>query len=432
MLVGLRFKVKKVAVLKLDKIIKQIVLLLIKDLNLAVAISTWRYEMKKSTKLKYSVLSASMLIAGNLFASEFNCDEMLQKYPVECKVQQEYKEIKKKLANRGVDVENLTEAKATRFIGHGSLNRAAKNNEFLVWEIYDPKPKTWLKWEEGNYSRELISRELECLQNKGSKWEFTKDHLKRMYLGAMDASLTGKLDKNIFIKHKFPKPGEFRSEGHLTSGFFVPKKWNLSDEDKKDVDNYDLKRVDGSTLVTSKLYKVPGVGIVGEVEYVDSKEVEAEVDELLALLNDGVNKYLSNDYMPITPLEFMADIQRRYVSIHPFHEGNGRMSRFLQDILSRVFNLPYLPNADLKEDVINNMTDYRKETVQAMKDHIKGLKKCLNQYENNMIISNKCRPMYENYDAQESVETENKKIAFKQLLDSNLATIDLKTPNKCE
>ena len=46
-----------------------------------------------------------------------------------------------------------------------------KPKGFLTWDIYSPAPKTWLKWEEGNFHRSIVSAEMQCLSDKGKGWK---------------------------------------------------------------------------------------------------------------------------------------------------------------------------------------------------------------------------------------------------------------------
>lgn len=92
-------------------------------------------------------------------------------------------------------------------------------------------------------------------------------------------------------------------------------------------------------------------------------------------------------------MQFIADIQRRYVSIHPFHEGNGRMSRLLQDILLTIFDLPYLLSAYLQEDVINYTALYRKQTFDTVERLMRLFSDCYIKLKSN-VLKPKCVPLY--------------------------------------
>lgn len=370
-----------------------------------------------------SVLILSIIThSQNIFA----CSESLKAYPKECSIQDDYTSLVRGFGKHDVNPEETTEARSLRFIARKDFNKAIKKNQTMhPWKLYKPAPKTWLKWEEGTQYRKFVNDDIDKKKQTSGKWELTKEHLKYIHRNTITPDLTGKLDKMFAIRHLFPRAGEFRKLGHLTSGFFVSNSWKLSKDEKEKLDNYDLKCLDGAPIVRSRLLNIPLIGIIGEISYLRSKLVEKEINKLLDEVNKYVNLFLEGKKLPISPIQFMADIQRKYISIHPFHEGNGRISRYIQDILSSAFKLPPVPAGDLQNDVINKKDEYRKETVDAMLKKTHKLRACLAMYDNNLDITGRCRPLYKSTKYDNINEKKEKKIFF-SLLKSNFKTIKLK------
>lgn len=62
-----------------------------------------------------------------------------------------------------------------------------------------------------------------------------------------------------------------------------------------------------------------------------------------------MKEYFGNSATDLSPVDFIADLQRRYISMHPFGDGNGRTSHFLQDIVMRALDLPFAPTGSLRD-----------------------------------------------------------------------------------
>jgi hypothetical protein len=376
------------------------------------------------------------------------CDSFLKKgYPEECKIQDRYNKLKAGFDKHGVDIDFLTEFRAIRFIARRDMVRTIKENKsgFLTWDIYAPKPKTWLKWEEGNFHRSIVSAEMKCLSDKGKGWKFSTSSLAKLHLKTIGGGLAGPMEKIPLLADFFPKPGEIRHGKHFNSGFMI-KKWMggpLTKEEYKLVKNFEIMDKSGKPLVrTTLVFRQPDLkkyigrikgktklgkylagkfkggklgqyltkkfkgGAVGQVGYLRSKQVPYEMTRLFKHINEALRFYKAGkktsgdpDYNDFnykrTPLQLVADLQRRYIAIHPFHEGNGRMSRFIQDMLLQLFKLPPSPAGDLQSDVLTTNSVYRKETVNAFELAMNNLESCLKQYDKGGKVEPRCTHMYE-------------------------------------
>jgi len=77
-----------------------------------------------------------------------------------------------------------------------------------------------------------------------------------------------------------------------------------------------------------------------------------------------------------TPFEAGSFLQRYFVTVHPFHDGNGRVSRFILDLISKKFNMPYAPAGDLTNDILSTKQRYFKETLIKTDNMMELLKQC--------------------------------------------------------
>ena len=397
------------------------------------------------------------------------CDDFLKKYKTECDIQNRYLKLKAGFEKHGVDVDFITEFRAIRFIARRDMKRTIekKPGGFLTWDIYDPAPKTWLKWEEGNFHRSIVSAEMQCLSDKGKGWKFSTASLAKLHKKTIGGGLAGPMEKIPLVEKLFPKPGEVRRRGHANSGFMVQKwmKRPLTKEEYSLIKNFELKDKDGNPLVrTTMLFRQPNLkkylnrfseksklasylskkfkgGAVGQVGYLRSKQVPYEMARLFKHINEAIRFYKTgkktrgdsdfNDFdYKRNPLQLVADLQRRYIAIHPFHEGNGRMSRFIQDMLLSLFNLPASPAGDLQSDVLTTNAIYRKETVEAFKLAMTNLETCLKQYDKGGKVEPRCTHMYEAH-SSESDSIKASKAKFYKTFKDSIASIKSSEKPSC-
>ncbi|MEE2744681.1 MAG: hypothetical protein VYD54_12280, partial [Bdellovibrionota bacterium] len=100
------------------------------------------------------------------------------------------------------------------------------------------------------------------------------------------------------------------------------------------------------------------------------------------------------------------------------HEGNGRMSRFIQDMLLSLFNLPASPAGDLQSDVLTTNAVYRKETVEAFRLAMTNLETCLKQYDKGGKVEPRCTHMYEAHASESDTIKAGKAKFYKSFKDS--------------
>lgn len=77
-----------------------------------------------------------------------------------------------------------------------------------------------------------------------------------------------------------------------------------------------------------------------------SKYIPPSPVEVFPMLMDFFRWYNRNKNGRIHPVELAALVQLKFVTIHPFHDGNGRISRLMMNfVLERkgypMFNIPY-------------------------------------------------------------------------------------------
>jgi prophage maintenance system killer protein len=351
-----------------------------------------------------------------------DCPSYLSGYPVECGIFIKYQKARTTLRQKlDLDIEFLSKYRATRFISLYSWDKhkKKKHNNF-PWMVYQPSPETWNTWERGARYLKTIEKNKKILKNH----QLNKNDLIALHQAAITKDLmkwTAKYIKNA-------APGKFRIIENGVNPYFTTPSFAISCNGHSPITaqinnlllDYDLKGSDGLPLVQAKpttckrslLYKnwskkekiKYGKNYFATVYYTKTKRVKKEFEYLLKKINTQWPKYFSDSVKPkLSPIEFAADIQRHFISIHPFGDGNGRLSRLVQDLILNSFGLPYAPAGTLKNDIFTPQKKYRADNIKAFKKQIVELEICvkkLKKASTKYIVPMDCQPIYADHKGQ--------------------------------
>jgi hypothetical protein len=309
-----------------------------------------------------------------------DCDPAFRAFDVDCLIQYKYKELKKRFAQKNINIDFINEYRSLRLIARKDYKPTQlKSGEeaYLPWKAYKPSPKTWVFWEKGNYFREQLNHDLD----RRGDFSLTVEDLKQLHRKVIDKELVGAAQEKLYrvpgFTGLFPPPGDLRKGMNINSGF----KGVFTEAEKEAIDHYDLADEEGRPYVTGSFTKRRDGTYAGSLTYLDSSRVEVELAKLVDEINVKMNKYLKGEPTQESPIDFIARMQRKYVSIHPFHESNGRMSRLIQDLLAKKLDLPFVPGGDLQNDVTTTTPQYRQETKKQLLAMLNRLQDCLIQVE---------------------------------------------------
>ncbi|MBY0452033.1 MAG: Fic family protein [Bdellovibrionaceae bacterium] len=130
----------------------------------------------------------------------------------------------------------------------------------------------------------------------------------------------------------------------------------------------------------------------GVIEYVQaifsgqSRANQANLQNILNFINNMVQQGINDQHMVwrgrlMSPAEVAYLAQKFYVAIHPFHEGNGRTSRFIQELILSTLNMPYGSSGDLMDsDVLTTFSNYYVQAMAANNKLMRTMNLCLDEY----------------------------------------------------
>jgi Fic family protein len=153
----------------------------------------------------------------------------------------------------------------------------------------------------------------------------------------------------------------------------IKEKEKEKDNQHKNHESYDIHDIFCRSIPLSNIVSVT-------YKYSKSKNVPHLMESFLQYFNQNLNDIMEHK-THLAPIEFAADAQRRYVQIHPFHEGNGRISRYLQDMITLTFGLPFIPGGLLQNDVLTPQDEYREQTYHQVETILFLLEQCLHEYQ---------------------------------------------------
>lgn len=332
------------------------------------------------------------------------CPSYLRAYPRECEMNDEYSRLKETFHNEhGLNIEYLTGYRAQRLIDRKVWEEEADRIRCRPEKAYLPSPDVWINWEKGAQfmNEALIDQKL-----RGENFSLDQSFIEAININSVNIKVMSGFSAMI----KGARPGKIRAPGDLAPSFLL-KCWKdeITRTDLEVLDDYDLKDSAGnplvstySLLISESITECPGTdSISGHIYYTPSDQVGLELNKLMSFADEKFNEFIRGSGSPdYSPMDFIADFQRWFVAIHPFGDGNGRTSRFLQDYLLSKFGLPFAPGGRIQNDVLMEKGAYQNLFKDEMELTIEMLKGCEEEIKaigtsTPEDLSCECRPMYQ-------------------------------------
>lgn len=284
------------------------------------------------------------------------------------------------LRKQGVkNPEQMAGLTGPRFINLPTWEKKAPAAKYSPLYIYDPAPITWKNWAAGaEWMERYASRNLAAgkIQAISEKWLF----------GLHLVSLGGLIDR----------AGKLRTSGEV--GRALDKKSSLTEAQVQNISKIEYHEVaDNNKSLVSwhptecyedrteefqkqyaqtwqfKFDEWPDVDAAafytsddgqkkqcGYMQYPWPAEMKHQLQLWFSFVNSATAD-LSGANANMDPILVAARTQRWFVSIHPFSDGNGRMSRYVMDYVLKSLGLP----APILSDMDNDLYSSEEQWVQA-------------------------------------------------------------------
>lgn len=288
-----------------------------------------------------------------------------------CQIYDLYHQSIKKLEDHGVaDYERLADFIGPRFINLPDWEVARIRTQYDPTIVYFPASETWNSWEIGQkYMSETIAQNIlnQTIAPVTLEW-ILKMHFVML---KNSKSLAGfirqgeeigtSVDRNFAIT-QIQSEELNRNDGKIYS-------WHPTiclDQQSKNFQNYVYKKMEQkltwfddrdwpaipkTQFFTSNDGKLKQCGYL---VYLYAYKLQSELNEWLHALNSM--NFKDHDF-----LLNIAKIQRWFIGIHPFQDGNGRISRNIVDYYFLSLGLPPPIFADMDNDIYSSETQWANE-----------------------------------------------------------------------
>ncbi|MGE5087438.1 MAG: Fic family protein [Bacillota bacterium] len=362
----------------------------------------------KAKSLRFAVLLGFMLSF-----KAHACDDVLKlkaeaagwnsSFHKECKIQDRFQKVREGFSQLGIDLNNITEYKALRFIDRNTWEKE-KKKETPLEMIYEPAPETWQVWSSGI---------ADLTRNKAPGFLLSepldKDYYIHINLSLINDHIDNTPNSSVFHVGVYRHAGQEIIYCQPYDAKLLQKVSLIQQTNQELADRWLAQNnIDFKYLVQMMGYPQDaaqaqlGAGMsarVGSCEnkdnqillsYANSKMVIPQIQWLTAFIKYNLQQY-RNGNPSMAPIELSALVQRWFVSIHPFTDGNGRTSRALQDLILLNFDMPFVPAGDLQQDALVVYSDYIDATYKAYDRSLASLEGCLKEYKKGKSISYKCQ-----------------------------------------
>ncbi|MBU2634284.1 MAG: Fic family protein [Nanoarchaeota archaeon] len=253
-----------------------------------------------------------------------------------------YHEIRKKNGEiynyiiRNIRIKNKWK-KNSKFIGKGKLTKKEINKKLKEFKIenyrYINKENYILIEYIQNKFKNYLKKGGKSGKNKFNEWYFTEltynsNAIEGNSLSLRDTSMI--LNENII-----PKDSNLREvyevKNHKKAIEFLEKyKGNFNENLILEIHSFILKDID---IDNARVYRKIPVFISGEdIKFPKSEEIPKLIKDLL--------KWYKKNKNNLHPLELAAITSMKFVTIHPFVDGNGRVSRLIMNFILKKFKYP--------------------------------------------------------------------------------------------
>ncbi|MES2801543.1 MAG: Fic family protein [Bdellovibrionota bacterium] len=316
------------------------------------------------------------------------CDDAIKPFPRDCAIQDRFVALKNSYANRQINIDEIAEYRVIRFVDRQNWERA-KTSRIKPEQIYKPAPATWAVWDSGIREVMRVGGAKGQLQSSYTLDESSISYVNKVLLMNEAEHLNVK-DK---ITDQALTPGEYRKltstgVGFRSNGKDYSSMINLSEESMNRLQarwETAMGAPFGDLLRDAGVANYAGANLRSGmkddqsrkfVSYAPSSVVPVSIEWIKNFIRLNLERYKTGNPV-LSPMELAAVVQKWFVSIHPFSDGNGRTSRAIQDLILTNFEMPLVPGGDLQDDATAVYEDYLERTYTKTENILSALEMCL-------------------------------------------------------
>lgn len=351
-----------------------------------------------------------LLISLKVTAETHTCPEYLRRLPTRhlgsfsiCNVYERYQQLREQWQQQNQsDSQQIVGLLAPRFINHADWMHANAKGNFNPRTIYNPQPRTWERWDIAaslilqqahsninsqniapiapSFIAELHSLALMGLSSeagsfrKGNELGLILDRTKGLKddqilkLLAFNSMPTGirpagtpllKWQTTICWEEQTPEiRGQINEKNRLHQVWFNPKEWPAPSSNQN--------------------YLNPQIQIqhCGYISYPAADSINPELQRWSETLQSHTAHWYIGDFKE-DPIYTIGQTQSWLVKIHPFVDGNGRISRLIMDLLLESLELPTPLLSDMDNDLYLSESEWATEIGAGILRHLDVLEDCL-------------------------------------------------------
>lgn len=304
-----------------------------------------------------------------------------------CRLSDRYRAARSVLEKNGIsDSNRIADVLAPRFINSPDWESAKAKGESSPWKVYRPAPRTWGGWEAA-----LAYLEEKILRTRAAHAipALTPAEAIELHRRAMDGLSGGAgrlrelpaignqyLDSNALTREYVEK---ITSPGYMTaleSGRNLVRWVPTKCVDRASLGHREQPKF---TRIDARRFFRDEQGIERQCGFYHYATAPRDVPRVLGAWSARAHEMLaewSKAPHRTDLIKAVARLQRWFVAIHPFTDGNGRISRFALDYFLSSLDLPTPVLGDQNADLMLNEEEWSQEVGRGMVRHVELLERC--------------------------------------------------------
>lgn len=348
--------------------------------------------MGRIQKWKLNFLALILILGESVVA----CPALLENMKTEflgtsnfCQVYDRFQEAKVILKQKGIpNYDRISDYIGPQFINGPDWAHHRYLAKFNPYVVYDPAPETWMSWEKGQAFMELAIPKSDAILNEFPLSPISEEWILKMHEQMMENLMTnaGQIRKQdevgLFVYRKKAASKEQIRSLKLGAGYksyLNPSKslfiWipticydqqisGIIEKIETRIKNNEpwFFRNEWVEVNASKFFKNERNedSQCGYVDYPSAVEVHKSFEMWLADLNQKLLKWRQEGQIREDFLLTMARFQRQFIGVHPFADGNGRVSRNIISFYIQSLGLPAPILANMDEDMYLSESEWAK------------------------------------------------------------------------